>query len=351
MQLFGPLQRPIRATLAFLAALLVASVTLTACGGKSATSGSGGKVALKIAEPVHGVGYLPLYVGIQKGFFAEQGLDVSTVTLAGGGAHTNAVLTGAAWGFIGGPEHNAFAKAKGASIRGIVNIVNRGNNYLVAPKGVSYDGNLASFLKGKTIVTSSFGGTPNSITRYLLDKAGLKVGTDVKLIETGDPAAMLTIVQQGQAQVAVTSEPILGRGVNQGIWGEPFYSAPKELGPYAYSTLNIKEDSIKSDPASVEKFVKAMIKSLDYVDKHHDESFDIAHKEFPTFDPEVLRATLKRSYDDQLWEFSGRISTAALDTALAVVRASGVLKDKDKPVQYADIIDMTYVDKVISTSG
>jgi NitT/TauT family transport system substrate-binding protein len=347
-----PSHRPVRGALAVLAAVLVASFTLAACGKTSTTTPTaGGKPVLKIAEPVHGVGYLPLYVGIQKGFFAAEGLDVSTVTLTGGSAHTNAVLTGQAWGFIGGPEHDAFAKAKGASVKAIVNIVGRGNAYLVAPKGVSYTGNLATFLTGKTIVTSAYGGTPNSIIRYLLGKAGLKVGSDVNLIETGDTAAMLAIVKQGKAQVAVTSEPQLGQGVSQGIWEQPFYNVPKELGPYAYSTLNIKTDSIKSDPTTVEKFVRAMIKSLDYVDKNRAESFAVARKEFPTFDPAVLQETINRSYADNLWEYSGRITPASLTTALSVVRASGVLKETGTPVQYNDIIDMSFVDKVSGASG
>jgi NitT/TauT family transport system substrate-binding protein len=65
----------------------------------------------------------------------------------------------------------------------------------------------------------------------------------------------------------------------------------------------------------------------------------------------MLQETLDRSYADNLWEFSGRITPAALDTCLNVVRSSGVLKDKDKPVRYADVIDMTYVDKAGTTSG
>src|SRR5690606_1608182 len=169
-----------------LAALLLAAA-LTGCGGTGSAApevGEDGMVELVIAEPVHGVGYLPLYVGIQQGYFEAEGLNVSTVTLQGGGAHTNAVLTGEAWGFIGGPEHNAFALAKGASIKAIVNIVNRGNVYLVAPPGVSLDGDLAGFLAGKTIATGAFGSTPNSITRYLVEQAGLEVGSDVILMES-----------------------------------------------------------------------------------------------------------------------------------------------------------------------
>lgn len=328
-------------------ALTLAAVSLTACGGESSAApevGEDGMVNLVIAEPVHGVGYLPLYVGIQQGYFEAEGLNVSTVTLQGGGAHTNAVLTGEAWGFIGGPEHNAFAQAKGASIKAIANIVNRGNVYLVAPPGVSLDGDLASFLDGKTIATGAFGSTPNSITRYLLEEAGLEEGSDTILMESADASASLAIVGSGQADVAMTSEPILGQGIDEGVWGEPLYNVPLELGPYAYSTLNIRTESIEEDPETVEKFARALVKALDFTDQNRAEAFDIALAEFPTFDPDVLQATIDRSYEDELWEFSGQVTEESIDTALAVVRTSGALNDEDDPVQYDEIVDMTFID-------
>jgi NitT/TauT family transport system substrate-binding protein len=330
-----------------------AALLLTACGGPSAatTTSADGTVSLTIAEPVHGVGYLPLYVGIQRGFFADEGLDVSTVTLQGGSAHTNAVLTGEAWAFIGGPEHNAFAQAKGASVKAIANVVDRGNAYLVAPPGEVYDGDLAAFLRGKTIVTSAFGGTPNSITRYLLDEVGLDPTRDVTLIETGDASAMLTIVESGNAQVAMTSEPILGQGVEQGIWGEPFYNVPRELGPYAFSTLNVRADSITSDPQTVERFTRALRRALAFVEEDRAGAFEVARGEFPTIDPAVLQATVDRSYADELWEFSGIVTPAAIDTALSVVRSSGVLDDAAAPVQYADVVDMSFMERAGAVDG
>lgn len=329
---------------------------LAACGAErssATTTSADGAVSLTIAEPVHGVGYLPLYVGIREGFFADEGLDVSTVTLQGGGAHTNAVLTGQAWGFIGGPEHNAFAAARGSdavTIKAIANIVNRGNNYLVAAPGLTYDGDLGAFLKGKKVVTGAFGGTPNSITRYLLNKHGL-TETDTPLIESADATAALAIVQQGQAQVAVVSEPILGRGIAEGIWGEPFYNVPKELGPYAFSTLNIRQDSIEKDPETVEAFTRALKRSLEFTDTKRAESFAVARLEFPTLEPAVLQRTLDRSYADELWEFSGEVTPASLETALAVVRASGVLKDSAAPVKYDAIVDMSFVKAASTPSG
>jgi ABC-type nitrate/sulfonate/bicarbonate transport system substrate-binding protein len=79
---------------------------------------------LLVAEPVHSTGYLPLYIAMAKGYFED--VKVNLVTIETGSGHTNAVLSGQAFAFIGGPEHNAFAKAKGAELRAIVACVDRG---------------------------------------------------------------------------------------------------------------------------------------------------------------------------------------------------------------------------------
>src|ERR1051325_9306998 len=129
---------------------------------------------LLVAEPVHGVGYLPMYVAMAKGYFAESDITVKIVTIENGSGHTNAVLAGQAFAFIGGPEHNAYAKAKGAELRAVVHCVDRGNIYYCAEKGLEPKGrDFTSFIKGKAIATAGFGGTPNSITRYLIKKWGL----------------------------------------------------------------------------------------------------------------------------------------------------------------------------------
>src|SRR5215468_8507807 len=86
-----------------------------------------------VAEPVHSTGYLPLYIAMAKGYFED--VTVKIVTIETGSGHTNAVLTGQAFAFIGGPEHNAFAKAKGAELRAIIACVDRGNIYFCAAPG------------------------------------------------------------------------------------------------------------------------------------------------------------------------------------------------------------------------
>ena len=105
---------------------------------------------LLVAEPVHSTGYLPMYIAMANDYFAEHKINVKIVTIESGGGHTSAVLSGQAFAFIGGPEHNAFAKAKGAELRAVVNCVNRGNVYFCAAKGNEpKDKDWASYFKGK----------------------------------------------------------------------------------------------------------------------------------------------------------------------------------------------------------
>ncbi|HUD86259.1 MAG TPA: ABC transporter substrate-binding protein, partial [Xanthobacteraceae bacterium] len=216
-----------------------------------------------IAEPVHGTGYLPLYVGIAKNLFDDVKVDI--VTIESGGGHTNAVLSGQAFAFIGGPEHDAYAKAKGAELRAVVNCVDRGNVYFCAAKGGEpTDTDWPSYFKGKAIAVGPYGGTPNSITRYLLKTWNLDATRDVTLVETANSAVVAT-VKSGQAQIGNATEPYVTQGVRNGVWGEPFINVPKQLGPYAYSTFNVRLDTIQKDPELVRGFVRGMMKALKFV--------------------------------------------------------------------------------------
>jgi NitT/TauT family transport system substrate-binding protein len=299
---------------------------------------------LLVAEPVHSTGYLPLYIAMAKGFFDD--VTVKIVTIESGSGHTNAVLSGQAFAFIGGPEHNAFAKAKGAELRAIVNCVDRGNVYFSAAPGqepTSTD--WPSYFKGKTIAIGPLGGTPNSIMRYLLAKWKLDDKKDVTLIETGN-SATIAVVRAKQAQIGQSTEPFITQGIRNGIWGEPFFNVPKELGPYAYSTLNVRLDTIQKDPELVRTFVRGMMKALKFVYANPAEASAIAKEQFPTMPLEDMQATLERSFKDEMWSHDGLISRQSWTTASAVVREAGILKSD---IKYEDIIDMSFVEAVRAT--
>ena len=301
------------------------------------------KHQLLVAEPVHSTGYLPMYIAMANNYFAESDIEVKIVTIETGGGHTNAVLSGQAFAFIGGPEHNAFAKAKGAELRAVVNCVNRGNVYYCAAKGQEpKDKDWAAYFKGKSIALSPYGGTPNSITRYLLAKWSLDAKKDVTLLEVPN-SAVLPTVRTGRASIGVSTEPMITQGIKQGIWSEPFFNIPKELGPYAYSTINVRLDSVKKEPEVVRGFVRGMMKGLKFLYADKDGAAEIAKKNFPTMALDDLKATLDRSFADEMWSKDGTISRESWDTGKAVVMGASILKSD---VKYDDIIDMSFVESL-----
>jgi NitT/TauT family transport system substrate-binding protein len=324
--------------------LIVCTALATAFVGSASAQDKTALRTLVVTEPVHGTGYLPLYVAMQKGYFADEGLDIKIITIESGSVPTNAVLTGQAFAFIAGPEHTAFAKLKGAELRVIVNVVGRGNLYYVAAKGTepAPGANMHDYVKGKAIGVGYFGGTPNSITRFLLKKWGLDAKNDVSLIEL-TAAGVVAAVKSRNAQIGVVQEPQITQGIRENLWGEPFFNFPKENGDYAYSTLNVRLDTIQKEPETVQKFVRAVVRGLKATHADPSAAAAMAKKEFPTMAPEDLKATLDRSFADQLWSKDGFVSREAWATAHSVVRNADVLK---QDVGYDEVVDMQFVQAV-----
>jgi NitT/TauT family transport system substrate-binding protein len=343
-----------------------AAVSLAGCapdspaGGGSANgsanasnTGGGDLTSLVVSEPAHNLGYLPLYIAIHEGIFAEKGLDVSVTTQnTGGGAHVNAVLAGQAWGFIGGPEHNGFVKAQDSSgdteIKAIANVVNRGNVYLVARAGLDQGPiesieDAANVLKGKSVVTGAYGGTPNSILRYILEVGGLST-EDVKLTESADAAAPIAIVQQNQADFALIADPIVAQGVAEGVWDEPIMSVPTILGDYAYSTINVPTATYSADPETAQAFVAGIAEALEIIHGDRAKAEGIAQKEFSNLDPALISAILDRALADDLWPATPEISFEATELALKVARGAGALQDESDPAEFEDVVDLQFVE-------
>ena len=251
---------------------------------------------LVVAEPVHLIGYLPLYVAIHEGYFADEGLDV-TVVQATGGAHVTAVVSGDAFAVIGGVDSNNFANQGNADpIVAIVNCVNRANVYLFARTGLSpasdSDEDMADFLRGKIIIAGRYGGSP-------------------------------------------------------GIFEEPFVAFP-DLGDYAYSVIGVKRSTMEQQPETCLRFVRAMMKALKAVQDDHELAARVLELEFPTLTEARRQAALNRAYADNLWSADGIISRQAVDTLMEVVISSGIF---DGTYDVDELIDMRFVEQVMQESA
>ena len=320
--------------------LLTVLALMLGCAAASAE----GLRSLTVTEPVHLIGYLPLYTAIHEGYFAEEGLDV-TVVQATGGAHVTAVVSGDAFAVIGGVDSNCLANQGNSDpVTAIVNCVNRANVYLFARKGLApaSDSNedMAAFLKGKTIIAGRYGGSPNLLTRYLLRQVGLEPDKDVTLIENADESTVTAMLQHGQGDIGNGGEPQISEGITAGIWEEPFVKFP-DLGDYSYSVIGVRRSTIEKDPETCRAFVRAMLKALKTVQENHELAARILELEFPTLTPEGREAALTRAWEDHLWSVDGIITPQAVETNMAVLQSSGIFEGT---WSYDDLVDMQFIE-------
>jgi NitT/TauT family transport system substrate-binding protein len=299
-----------------------------------------------LTEPVHGVSFLPVYVALRKGYFKDEGIDLKITSMSGTN-FVSAVLTGDAFAFLGSVDHNAFAKANGKDLKAVSNLVARANIYFLARKDLTVTDPLQNFLKGKRIAVSPYGRTPNNVLRFFLARWGLEPGKDVTLIEV-DPPVIPNAVAAKQADIGVSQEPFISKAYTQGIWGQPFFNAGKELGPYPDTAVSVRGDSIEKNPQLVKSLVKAVIRGLVYTNAHANEMLEFAKSEFPTTSPDDLKASLERAFADGIYSTNGFIPTEAWKTGEAIVRQGGILK---QDVGYNEVVDMRFAIEIDKELG
>ncbi len=331
------------------------SALLAACGGTSGSASASATVTtgstassakpsanIAIAEPLQSFGYLPLYIAQKEGYFTKRGLNVKIQTMdTSASGFVDAVLNGSVWGDIGGPEHDAYANAKGAQLRSVANVVNVSNNYLVARKGVNTSLPLAQQLKGQKIAVSFYGGTPNVDLRYWLNSIGLTPGKDVTLVESA-ASTYFAAVKSGQVNYVVTSDPQLSQGAIEGIWTQPIFDFAKWFGPYTYSTINVPQKTITNDPSQVANFVAAIAEADNTALTNPAVSLKVAEEVFVGASPQILKASYQRAVADKMWAKNALQTDAAFQTDVKAITEVGTYQGP--PINPSSVIDNQFLE-------
>jgi NitT/TauT family transport system substrate-binding protein len=298
---------------------------------------------LLLAEPIHHVGFLPVYVAHHKGYFKDEGIELKLGVFAAG-AFVNAVLSGDAFAYISSVDHNAFARVNGKRLTAVSNLVARANIYMMARTDIPpMTGDLPSYLRGKRIAVSAYASTPNNVLRYFLKKWNLDPRKDVTLVEVANSSVVPASIKSKQTELGVAQEPLITQLYNQGLWTQPIFNAGKELGPFVDTAVTVRGDTVEKDPATVKAFVKAVVRGLGYVNDNRNEMLGFAKMEFPTATVEDLKASLDRAFADGIYSTDGFISKESWATGEAIVLEAGLLK---QPVPYDEVIDMQFVNEV-----
>jgi NitT/TauT family transport system substrate-binding protein len=265
-----------RARWPILVALLavLCAVGLAACGDDDDDGGGGAgaeTTTLKVGViPIADVA--PLYLGIDRGFFEQENLKIEPQLAEGGAAITPAVVSGDFQiGFS-----NTISLLIAASKDVPVQIISQGvlggkdESEAWADLLVLKDGPIKSGkdLEGKTIAVNTLSNICEVTIKASLEKEGVAVD-QLKFTEVPFPD-MNAALEQKRVDAACAVEPFVSQGEAGAAKGiDPFYvrTSPDLTVATYFTTTQYAEENADV----VDRFVRAMNKSLEYAQSHPDQ--------------------------------------------------------------------------------
>jgi ABC-type nitrate/sulfonate/bicarbonate transport system substrate-binding protein len=241
------------------AVAICAALTL-ACGGRPAgtpPTGSGlEQPRLKVAIISVTATYVPLYLAVDDGLFAKEGLQVDLLTFRGGADLIKAVVAGS-------------ADVGVVSLAEVLSGIDAGQ-----PLRVFYGGfNVPAFdwyavpsihsladAKGKRVGVTQYGSSTDFLTRFALAKNGLDPAKDVQIVQGGDSPTRMAAMQAGQIDVNIFAAPdsfvAADRGFNRIL-------RQKDLAPdYPYHVFSAMAPFIAAHPRTLEALLRGFVRGL-----------------------------------------------------------------------------------------
>jgi NitT/TauT family transport system substrate-binding protein len=215
--------------------------------------------------------YTPFLIAMDKGYFAEEGLEIEMIHV-GGGVGTPALIAGEIQ-YSTSAATSVSAILKGAPLKVIYTNADRAGYDLwtSAP-----DIHTLQDLVGKAIGIQTRGDTMEIAARMVLQQNGLDDNA-VNFIAMGVGNQRLVALQQGTVPAAVlgTSDTVELR--RAGVSGRILADLRKDV-QMLYTGAATSDQELRERPERVRRFLRATVKGREYYKAYREESIDILTK-------------------------------------------------------------------------
>jgi NitT/TauT family transport system substrate-binding protein len=214
----------------------------------------------------------PIFMAMEKGFYAEEGLDVTLNYSKGSSDAARQLAAGNVdWGIFSSAATMQTVQ-RGFPLKAIMQIYYPDTFDIVVPA----DSPVMSMadMKGKTIGLSDLAGGEVPMTRASIVESGLKEGIDVKLVVAGegDPTTIRSFTEDRiQAYSGAKRDLLLIPA--QGIMTRSI--TPEAIAKFPGDALSVRAETFEQDPELLAKFVRATIKGWAWGMANSDAAFEL----------------------------------------------------------------------------
>jgi ABC-type nitrate/sulfonate/bicarbonate transport system substrate-binding protein len=208
---------------------------------------------------------LPIWVAIDRGFFAKEGIEVTQEITRGSSPAMRGLMDGK-YQLASSALDNTIAIAEGQGdvkfdnfdVRAILGVHSGMNKIVSRPEIKSY-----ADIKGKAIASDALNSGYGLVLMRILAMHGLAVNKDYTALPVGSTPNRIAAMKEGKAAAAVISPPehlkLLKEGYN--LLGD----ATEAIGAYQGSTIIVRESWAKAHEPETLAFIRAQVNATDYV--------------------------------------------------------------------------------------
>ncbi len=305
---------------------------------------------INLVEVTHSIFYAPLYVALNNGYFEDEGLEVELTNAGGSDKGMTALLSGSADIGLLGPEATVYVVDGGANDHPVVfgQLTKRDGSFIVSKTDTQ---NFQwSDLVGKTIIGGRKGGMPAMTLQYVIEQAGLTIGTGADEVNLRTDVAFdltASVFDSTNAEYCTLFEPTASDMETQGK-GYVVASVGLESGEVPYTAFTANKSYLENNKENVKKFLKAVMRGLEFLKSATVE--EIAESLKPSFDGYTDNdiVTAINSYiASDAWNSTPVMSESAYNRMLDIMDNAGELDNREN-VPFSKVVDNSIANELMA---
>jgi len=302
------------------------------------------KIPVTLNEVVHSIFYAPQYVALEKGFFDEEGLEITLDVGQGADKSMTALISGNADIALLGTEAGIYVYNEGKEDHAIAfaQLTQRAGNFLVSRE--NEDNFSWENLKGKTVIGGRTGGMPEMVLEYVIKEKGLEIGKDVEIINNISFETTSGAFTAGTGDYTAEFEPSASALENAGK-GYVVASLGTESGYVPYTVYMAQKSYIEENPEIIQKFTNAVYKGQKWVNEHT--SQEIAQVIMPHFsesDVETVTKIVERYKAQDTWKTDPIFDEDGFTLIQDIMEQGGELT---KRVPFEEMVNTDFAKKLV----
>jgi ABC-type nitrate/sulfonate/bicarbonate transport system substrate-binding protein len=253
---------------------------------------------ITIATPSRGLFEFPVVVGMRKGYFKDEGIDVDKVQMQPA-IGVKALISGdvdylLAWGSA------LRAAVTGVPLKAVAGFASRPLHVLVARQEIK----TPQDLKGKIIGVDSVAGTVDYLSRVAIRHFGMEPEKDVKIIVTGESPTRLLALRAGSIDATPIDVAFAVKAEDEGFKRLVYLGDIIEL---PLSGMAVMDTKLQTHREQVKRVVRASVRGTRFMKQNRSETVQMLS--------DYLRITPAQS-------------AKAYDTSINSFTDDGIISDK-----------------------